>query len=259
MLTASIIVVMLILCFGILYIVSDYYRQKLSLQSEHIRFLEVENDLKDHEIVSLGTLLNKQEQERTVAMDELHDNLGSTIAALKANFESLSILKPLENEKENQLLYNTVQLLDQGYQKIKRLGTSKSFGVEAKEGLVPALKKLGSIASENTGINFQMLIFNLSERLGNAQEISILIIVHELCLNIVKHSEATEATIQLTGHDGVLNIIAEDNGVGFSTLKAMKKGNGLKDISARVAQLGGTFNTDSALGRGATILIDIPI
>lgn len=95
--------------------------------------------------------------------------------------------------------------------------------------------------------------------MGNAQEISILIIVHELCLNIIKHSVATEATIQLTGHDNLVNIIAEDNGKGFSIHKALKKGNGLKDISGRVAQLGGTFNTDSAPGRGATILIDIPI
>ncbi|MFT6934729.1 MAG: two-component system sensor histidine kinase DegS [Maribacter sp.] len=79
--------------------------------------------------------------------------------------------------------------------------------------------------------------------------------------NIIKHSGASNATIQFTQHEDNLNIIVEDNGTGFdmSAIQRNKNGMGLGTIGKRIEHLEGNFTVDSVLGKGTSIVIDIPI
>ena len=85
--------------------------------------------------------------------------------------------------------------------------------------------------------------------------------MQELVANAIKHAEATRVTIQLTQHDDNLNIIIEDNGKGFNTSKIAPRdtGMGLTTIEKRIEHLEGNFTVDSILGKGTSILIDIPV
>ena len=85
-------------------------------------------------------------------------------------------------------------------------------------------------------------------------------IVQELIGNTLKHAKASEISIQLNEYDDSVNLMVEDDGVGFDPLKLRKEaGIGLENLKARVAKLGGTLNIDSGKGAGTTISIDIPI
>ena len=54
--------------------------------------------------------------------------------------------------------------------------------------------------------------------------------------------------------------MVEDNGVGFDTKKINNfDGIGLKNIQSRIAFLKGSVNFDSAIGRGTTVVIEIPV
>ena len=91
-------------------------------------------------------------------------------------------------------------------------------------------------------------------------EIIIFRIIQELTTNIVKHAQASEASISLTQHEDVLNIIVEDNGKGFKTGKLQhKEGMGLGSIERRVEHLEGSMEVDSTLGKGTSVIIDIPL
>jgi signal transduction histidine kinase len=101
----------------------------------------------------------------------------------------------------------------------------------------------------------------MGERLENSLELSLFRTVQELVANAIKHAEATKLNIQLTQHEDNLNIIVEDNGIGFdrSTIGKTKTGMGLTNIEKRIEHLEGTFTVDSVLGKGTSILIDIPV
>ena len=102
--------------------------------------------------------------------------------------------------------------------------------------------------------------FGLDNRLENYLEITVFRITQELIPNIIKHAEATKSTINLSLYEKNLNIIIEDNGLGFDANKInFKNGMGLSSIKTRIVHLKGTFSIDATLGKGSSILIDIPI
>ncbi|NDI98046.1 sensor histidine kinase [Flavobacterium sp. LaA7.5] len=235
-------------------------KEKISHQEKLIEKQKLEKALKEYELNSIDIMLEGQEKERQRIANELHDNLGSMLATLKINFENLKLRKSEINEDENRLYQKTDDLIEEAYQKVRRLAHAKNAGVYASEGLIPALKKLVQKVSIPKKLKVDFIPYGFNERLDNSQEITIFRIVQELITNIIKHAQATEASIQLTHHDDLINIIIEDNGVGFSTDKMnAEDGMGIAAIQKKTEQLGGSFIIDSTPGKGTTILIDLPI
>ncbi len=130
----------------------------------------------------------------------------------------------------------------------------------ANLGLPAALKNVIAGLAEVSGINFIFNASDFEERPEEEIELSIYYIAMELINNIVKHSGASEATVQLIRHPGLINLTVEDNGKGFDLRKLkQEKGIGLANIRSRVAFLEGKIEIDSTPGHGASILIDIPV
>ncbi len=235
-------------------------REKISRQEKLIEQQKLEKALKDYELHSIDIMLEGQEKERQLIANDLHDNLGSMLATLKINFENLKLRKNELRDEENRLYEKTDELIEEAYQKVRGLAHAKNAGVFANEGLIPAIKKLAQKISIPGMLTIQVAAFGFDDRVENAHEIAIFRIVQELATNIIKHSHATEATISLTHHDDNINIIIEDNGVGFSEAsRKIADGMGLDSIQKKVTQMGGQFEIDSTPGNGTTILIDLPI
>jgi len=81
--------------------------------------------------------------------------------------------------------------------------------------------------------------------------------------NIVKHSEAHEAVISVSEEDSGIKVLITDDGKGFSTSNARDKSNategfGLKGISERIRFCNGNLVINSSLGKGTTVIIQIP-
>jgi signal transduction histidine kinase len=234
--------------------------KKTSKQEKLIDQQKLERALKDYEMQSIEALLEGQEKERQRIANDLHDNLGSMLATLKINFENLKLRKNRLKDEGDMFYKKTDDLIEEAYQKVRGLANTKNAGVFANEGLIPAIEKLAQKISMPGMLNIQAAAFGFDERVKNAHEIAIFRIVQELATNIIKHSHATEATISLTHHDDNINIIIEDNGIGFSEgSKKIPDGMGLDSIQKKIAQMGGRFEIDSTPGNGTTIIIDLPI
>ncbi|MNL42064.1 Oxygen sensor histidine kinase NreB [compost metagenome] len=82
-------------------------------------------------------------------------------------------------------------------------------------------------------------------------------IVQELLTNTIKHAKASKAELQLNLIENCLNILFEDNGIGFDT-ENYTRGIGFINLEARVKKLNGTFFLDSKLERGTIANIEIP-
>ena len=234
-------------------------KQKITHQEKLIEQQKLEKALKDHELQSIDIMLEGQERERQRIANDLHDNLGSMLATLKMNFENLKMRKNGVDATENMLFERTDELIEEAYHKVRRLAHTKNAGVLATEGLIPAVKKLTDKISIPGKLEMQFIPYGFGDRLDNTLEITIFRIIQELSTNIIKHSGATEATVQLTNHEDNINIIIEDNGTGFDPSMIKEGGMGLDTLTKKIAQLSGTVSIDSTPGRGTTIIIELPV
>ena len=254
----ALFIVALIIAF--LIVKNSRKREKIAAQDKLIEQQKLDKVLKDYELNSIDMMLEGQEKERQRLANDLHDNLGSMLATLKLNFENLKLRKNDLKEDENKLYDRTDELIQEAYQKVRRLAHAKNAGVFASQGLIPAIVKLTEKISIPGKLKIEVIPFGFTDRLDNTQEIAIFRIIQELATNIIKHSQATEATIHLTHHDDNINIIIEDNGVGFKPEAIIDAdGMGLTSIKKKTKQLGGTFTIDATPNRGTTILIDLPV
>ena len=90
----------------------------------------------------------------------------------------------------------------------------------------------------------------------------LLAIVAESLSNIARHSQATRATVTLTtsADRNGLELVIEDNGVGFDPASVVKLGHqGLANTRERTAQIGGTLTIVSRPGAGTRVFILAPV
>ena len=84
--------------------------------------------------------------------------------------------------------------------------------------------------------------------------------MQELLNNAAVHSQANQLRVQIDMGMDKIRVSVDDDGRGFDTaeLEAEEAGLGIKLIRERAEQLGGSFEIDSAIGKGARIAIEIP-
>jgi len=244
---------------GVLVYKNTRRKQRIAEQQREIEIQKKEKLLKEQELTTIDAMIAGQEKERQRIASDLHDSVGATLAAAKLQFNHLhSQRHKIDNEEE--LFLKTRMLLDDAYKEIRSMAHLKNSGVIAKKGLLPAVQKLAENASVAGNLTIEVQDFGLDERLDNMLEIAIFRMLQELVTNIIKHANASEASISITQHDDILNIIVEDNGRGFnaSNIQA-KEGIGLSSIERRIEHMEGTMEVDSTPNKGTTILIDIPL
>lgn len=234
-------------------------KQRIAEQEKELEMQKTTTLLKEQEINTINAIIEGQEKERTRLASELHDNLGGTLAAVKMHIGNLQTnLQTTQYPEE--LLEKANTLISAAYKDVRNIAHARNSGVMAKDGLLPAVQKLARTLSNKDTLTIEVQDYGLTKRLNNDLEITIFRIIQELVTNIVKHANASQASISLTQHQEELSIIVEDNGVGFIAKKLeVKNGMGLGSIERRVEHLEGSMEVDSTPGRGTNILIDIPL
>lgn len=230
-------------------------KRQLAEQTALLEQQKVETLLKEQELLSIDAMIAGQEKERSKVANELHDDLGSLMATVKLHFDNVKV------DEKDPAMKNAQALLEKAYQKIRGMAHAKNSGVMANQGLLPAIQKMARTINETNALEVTVEDFGLADRMENSLELTIFRILQELITNIIKHAQATKASIQFTQHDDKLNIIVEDDGKGFdmSLAKRKESGMGLTTIEKRIEHLEGSFTVDSVLGKGTSILIDIPV
>lgn len=221
---------------------------------------EKELILKEQEITSINAMVEGQEKERKRVAEDLHDNLGSVLATLKLHFENLKINREKKKINQETLFDKTEGLIDEAYLKVRSIAHAKNAGVIANQGLLVAIQMMAEKISSANAVQIEVVHFGLDKPIENSLEISLFRIIQELITNIIKHAEASQATIHISQYENNINIILEDNGKGMDVSQMnTQKGMGLHSIKTRITHLQGTFTIDSTPTKGTSILIDVPI
>lgn len=244
------------LVIAFLVIKNNRKRRVIAQQNEKIEKQHVEKLLKEQELIGINAMLEGQEKEREKIAEELHDTIGSSLATLKLYIESLDEVKG--NGDYHKLHQKASHLLEETYDDVRKIAHSNSVGVLIKKGLVPAVKSMALKISEAQRIDIQVIGTGLEDRLENSVEIGVFRTIQELLSNAVKHSGASEVVVQITQHDDILNIIVEDDGLGFDP-NNIQWGMGYTTIQNRMDNLNGELTIDSSTGNGTTVILNVPV
>lgn len=94
-------------------------------------------------------------------------------------------------------------------------------------------------------------------RLGVEVEGAAYFVICEALTNIVKHSAARTADVEMSTRDGQLVVLVHDDGVGLASTAT--NGHGLTNLRDRVEALGGRLRVDSQPGEGTSVHAELPV
>jgi signal transduction histidine kinase len=196
-----------------------------------------------------------QNTERKRIAQDLHDSIGGSLALIKNKLEVVSDKKNLTKKD----LEETIKTVSRTGESVRRISHNLMPSELIKFGLVSGIQSiLDQINKEE--LNSQLLTHNMEQRLDPTKEIQLFRITQEVIQNALKHANAKNITISLNKYAKHLNLMIEDDGTGFDySAEKTTEGIGLNNIKQRIAQLKGSFNIDTAINRGTTFNIQIPI
>jgi len=257
LIAGSILSIAVIVVLGLSYTNSRQKRliieKEKMLQQEQIKFLE-----RQQQIVSLQSMINGQETERTRIAKDLHDGLGGLFSTVKMYFSTMQHDSP-ELER-NQLFQKSFTIVDTASLEVRRIAHNMMPEVLMKLGLANALRDLCDNISAGKLLKVSLEVHGMNQRLNSTTEIMLFRIVQELLNNIIKHAHATEAIIQCVRDNSRLSVIVEDNGRGFNTIEANANNHaGMETVQSRVNYLNGRISIDSQKNVGTTVMMDFLI
>ena len=166
----------------------------------------------------------------------------------------------LDNDEQKLAMQNALSLMDDSVKEVRAVSHNMMPNTLIKLGLASAVREFITKLGNSPSLKVDLEIIGLDKRLDNQTETVLYRIIQEIVNNIIKHAKASQISMQLIKHDTELNIMIEDNGVGFDSTKINEfNGIGLKGIQTRVEFLNGNVHFDSMVGRGTTVIIDVPL
>ncbi len=231
------------------------------------------NDKVEQKTDEVTTLLSRMEHirdsERADLARALHDDLGQLIVGARMEITNLERRFNADNDRDS------VQELDFLAEIVEGLNSSSRtiiHGLRERDDNLPLVSKLESLVQlidKRFPLTTSLRIQNGAEELSGPENEFVYRTCQEALTNIVKHSGASEASIELStsvhGENSGLELSLQitDNGRGFVVLEPPRSqspdaGLGLKGMRERTSQLGGTLTINSA-HTGTKITAIIPL
>lgn len=228
-----------------IFIASGIYISKL-MKSRYKTQLAIEQ-LNQQKKRSIAVVQAEEKERKRIAAD-LHDGVGQLLAAA-----SLQLNKAIKGQLP---LEKVDELITKASSEVRNLSHQVTPELLLHHGLVKAIEHSIERLNEANDKTVFSFFVHLEEPLHNeVVSLTIYRCFQELCTNILKHSKASEVTVQLNIDASEVQLLVEDNGIGFQPSEI--QGLGLKNIESRVALFDGVFLIDSTPGKGSTTIIRI--
>ena len=197
-----------------------------------------------------------EENEKRRIATELHDCIGQTLALSKIKLGLMN--KSLSPQDMAKNIREIKRLIEQTIKETRTLTFELSPPILYELGLGPAIKWLIDQFCEKYGINIHFIDNSGNNPIDNNIRFFLFQAIRELMINVIKHAEATAATIEMTGHRNDLTVIVEDDGKGFPVQSDRFKGYGLFNIRERMHHIHGKFEIMSSPGQGTRVTLVAP-
>ena len=236
--------------------------EALQLEIEERESMEIALKESKSELQALSSqLITAQEEERKRIAMELHDSIGASLTAVKFSVEN-SLVRNSRDISESILhsLQAIVPLVQNAVDEVRRIHTGIWPSILDDLGVVAAISWLcRNYQTSYPQIKIMSAIDVNEQYLGDSLKIVIYRIIQEALNNIAKHSGASTVQLSLKGSQNRVELMIQDNGIGFDACSIKKKkecqgaGMGLSSMKERARLSGGAFQITSGEGKGTTI------
>lgn len=201
--------------------------------------------------------LEIQEQALQNISWEIHDNVGQLLSVAKMQLNIFQMGLP---EKQQVKVIEIGEIVGKSLQEIRGLAKSLNPETIKNKGLIESVAHEIKRFNRLNFINATLTVSANSSKLSNEKEIILFRILQEAFNNTLKHSKAKILTVELNYGSSHLEIIAEDDGVGFDINdRASRDGIGLQNMESRTKLIGAAFEIKSSQIDGTKLYISCPI
>lgn len=207
-----------------------------------------------------GRLITAQEEERSRIARELHDNLSQQLALLSLETEQITQHASSSDPEIKAALHKILNRVRDVSADVHRLSHELHPSKLDRLGLAAALMSLCREVSRKQSVQLKCIIKKMPDSLPRDVSLCVYRVIQESISNIVKHSGACMASVELIGSDTELLLTISDAGVGFNPESIRQKNAlGLISMQERLRLVGATFSIESQPLHGTRIRAVIPL
>ena len=206
-------------------------------------------------------LIEAQEKERTRIARELHDDFSQRMALLHLSLEQFEQENTAGfSSKARQQLNNISEIASEISSNIHDLSHQLHPSKLDTLGLMASVRGLCREFSEQPKLQVQFVHEDIPGPIPKDVTLCLFRIVQEALRNVVKHSGASEATVELSGRGDRIDLCISDAGVGFETESAKAAaGLGLVSMRERLRLVGGDIVIESEPSHGTRLHAHVPL
>ena len=210
-------------------------------------------------LASVEMLVNAQEAERQRLSRQMHDGPAQALSNFILQTEIAMRLLDVDPTQARDELGSLKASAMGTFQKVRNFIFELRPMMLDDLGLIPTIRRYADTFKEQTGLEVNVNVSGNERRLEPYLEVMVFRAMQELMGNAARHSQATLLKLSVDLTDELIRVSVDDNGKGFD-LDAVQKGQslGIKLIRERTEMLGGTFEVDSAAGKGARVMFSLP-
>ena len=203
-----------------------------------------------------------EEQARRKLAVYLHDNICQSLGVAKMKLDAL--MKSISPSNFAAPLEEVTQTIKSTIQDVRSVIVELSPPGLYELGFEAALEWLAEQFDERNGILCTFENDHLPKPLDDDVSILLFQSVRELLVDIIEHARARNAKIRALRENDKINIVIEDDGVGFKASEPSSplmaaSGSGFFNIRERLSSIGGYMEIKSRKGNGSHITLVVPL
>lgn len=218
------------------------------------------------DVADLGErILRAREDERYRLAREIHDGPAQSLANIVLRAEVCERLLEAGRPEAQQEVSQLKLLVREALREVRRIIYDLRPGILAELGLIPTLERYFEYMREHNGTEVALQVDgHFDVRLASTLEVGLFRIVQEAVTNAWRHAQATRIDVRFRFQPERIEVTISDDGIGFDVEAVLaelhrRPSFGLTGMHERVELLGGELTIESAIDRGTTIRILVPL
>lgn len=237
--------------------------EALLKSEQHSRTLLEQSQLVQEKLRHLAHgILVVQEEERKRISRELRGVIDQVLTGVNVRLAALKIEASTNTKELGRQITTMQRLVEKSVEVVHRFARELHPAVLDDLGLIPALNSYMNGFKKEAGIRVSLTAFSGLELLSNVKRTMLYRIVQEALTNVARHAHASRVEVVIEKRSDAVLMRIKDDGISFDFQRVchcgVDKCLGLLGMKERAEMVGGTFEIESALGQGTTILVIIP-
>ncbi|MBD7958140.1 sensor histidine kinase [Microbacterium sp. Sa4CUA7] len=201
--------------------------------------------------------------ERTRLSRDIHDTVAQNLSSIGMIARSARAREAADTDLA---LTQIESLARQGLGDARRIVNDLTPSELEGSALGDALRRMLERLTEETGIRTDVRIDESVPALPMAAEVTLLRTAQSALANVRTHASASHVVVSLIDADDAVRLDVVDDGVGFDATRWDTRrpsrdegGYGLRAMRARLREVGGNLDVESAVGEGTALSASIPL